>query len=155
MAGNTLKDGQALRRLMLGLQVAKAATALPAATSGTLFTVAGGRILMTGIIGECTVAVGGANNVKLIDNPTVATAADTDLCAVADLNTCDVGDLVSISGTPGDAILAAHAGAVQMILQKGIVMQEGTLQVNTSQNTAGTFAWTMFYIPIDDGAYVS
>ncbi len=148
-------DGKALRKLLLGVKVEKTATALPAGTSGNLFTIAGGRVLMTGIIGECTVAVGGANNVKLIANPTVATAADTDLCAVADLNTCDVGDLVTITGTASDAIVAAHAGGVGMLDRKGIVMQEGTLDVNTSQNTAGTFSWTLFYIPIDDGAYIT
>lgn len=148
-----LRRGQALRKLQLGLKVEKVATTVPQTTSGTLFTVAGGRILMTGIIGECTVAVGATDNIKLIANPTLATAADTDLCAAVDMNTCDVGDLLSITGAPGDNMLAAHKGSVQMIENKGIVLQEGTLDVHAHASTTGAFKWTMFYVALDVGAY--
>ncbi len=148
-----LRRGQALRKLLLGEKVEKTAAALPSGTSGTLFTVAGGRILMTGVVGECTVAVDGTNAVKLTANPTLATAADTDLCTAVDLTASDIGDLVSITGAPGDALLVAHKGAVQMIENKGILLQEGTLDVHDTQTTAGTFKWTIFYVALDVGAY--
>lgn len=147
-------EGKALRKLLMGNRVDKSATALPSSTSGSLFTIAGGRVLMTGIIGECTVAVGGANSVKLIANPTVSTAADTDLCAAVDLNTCDVGDLVTITGVASDGIVAAHAGGVGGMTRKYVVLQEGTLQVNTTATTDGTFKWTLYYVPDEDGGYV-
>ncbi len=108
---------------------------------------------MTGILGECTVAVDGTNAVKLQANPTLATAADTDLCAAVDLTASDIGDLNSITGAPGDNILVAHKGSVQMIENKGIILQEGTLDVHDTQTTAGTFKWTMFYVALDVGAY--
>ncbi len=148
-----LRRGQALRKLLLGEKVEKAAATVPQTDSGTLFTIAGGRILMTGIIGECTVAVGATDNLKLIANPTVATAADTDLCAAVDMDTCDIGDLLSITGAPGDNFLAAHKGSVQMIENKGIILQEGTLDVNAHASTTGAFKWTLFYVALDVGAY--
>jgi hypothetical protein len=141
---------QRIRDIVLGCRVDQVATALPDTTYSSLFTIAGGKVLMTAMIGECTVAVGGANNIKLVANPTVATAADTDLCATADLNTCDVGDLLSFTGTPADAILVAHKGAVQTGYP--VILTTGTVGVNTDANTAGTFKWSCFYIPIDVGA---
>ncbi len=147
-----LRRGQALRKLQLGIKVEKAAIAL--GTSGTtLFTIAGGRILMTGLIGECTVAVDGGNNLKMVANPTTATAADTDLCTAVDMTAADIGDLLSLTGAPGDGFLVAHKGAVQMIENKGIILQEGTLDIAAASTTAGTFKWTMFYVALDVGAY--
>jgi len=156
--GVSTKDndkGMALRKLKLGTKVEKAATALPSSTTGTLFTVAGGRVLITGLVGECTVAVGGSNAIKLTALPTPTTAGDTDLCAEVDLNTCDIGDLISITGAPGDNILVAHKGSVQMLENKGVLLQEGTLAVAAGSTTDGTFKWTMFYVALDNGAYVS
>ncbi len=144
---------QRIRDIVLGCRVDKTATALPDSTAGNLFTIAGGKVLVTAIIGECTVAVGGANNVKLVANPTVATAGDTDLCATADIDTCDIGDLLSITGTPADALLVAHKGAVQ--IGYPVIGQTGTLQVNTDATLAGTFKWLCFYIPIDVGATIT
>lgn len=154
MAAPSLNTRTALMQSILGVKVARATSALPQGAALSLFTVAGGRVLMTGIIGKVTTAIGGANAMKLIANPTVATAADTDLCAAVDMNTCDVGDVLSIDGTPATGMLAAHAGAVQMLGFKGIVLQEGTLQLHCAGSTTGAIAWDIWYIPLDTGAYV-
>ena len=147
--------GKALRKLLLGKKVDRATATLPQGDAGAIFTIAGGKVLMTGIVGEVTVAIGGANATKLTANPTVATAGDTDLCATVEIDTCDVGDLLSITGTPTDTLLVAHKGAVQMLLVKGIIMQTGTLDLDCVGSVTGSVKWTIFYIPIDDGAYVT
>lgn len=144
---------QRIRDIVLGCRVDKTATALAAAGQTALFNIAGGKVLMVAIVGECTVAVGGANANKLIANPTVATAGDTDLCAAVDIDTCDVGDLLSITGTPGDGLLVAHKGAVQTGYP--VILTTGTLDLHSAGNTAGTFKWSIFYIPIDVGATVA
>jgi len=146
------QQGMALRKLQLGIKVEKTATAL-GASGTTLFTVAGGRILMTGLVGECTVAVDGGNALKMVANPTLSTAPDTDLCTAVDMTLADIGDLLSLTGAPGDGFLVAHKGAVQMIENKGIILQEGTLDIAAASTTAGTFKWTMFYVALDVGAY--
>jgi len=147
--------GKALRKLLLGKKVDRATATLPQGTAGAIYNIAGGRVLMTAIVGEVTVAIGGANATKLTANPTVATAADTDLCTAVDIDTCDVGDLLSITGTPGDGLLVAHKGAVQTMGPHGVIMQTGTLDLDCAGSVAGSIKWTLFYIPIDDGAYIT
>lgn len=152
---DTYIEGKALRKLLLGRKVDRATATLPQGAAAAIYNIVGGRVLMTAIVGEVTVAIGGANATKLVANPTVATAGDTDLCATVDIDTCDIGDLLSITGTPGDAMLVAHKGAVQTMGPHGVIMQTGTLDLNCAGSVAGSVKWTLFYIPIDDGAYVT
>lgn len=147
-------EGKALRKLLLGIKVDRATATLPQGTAGAIFTIAGGKVLMTSIVGEVTVAIGGANATKLTANPTVATAGDTDLCTAVDIDTCDVGDLLSITGTPGDALLVAHKGAVQTMGPHGVIMQTGTLDLDCAGSVTGSIKWVLTYVPIDDGATI-
>ncbi len=137
----------------LGFRVDRAnTTLLPQTTNETLFTIAGGRVLMAAIIGECVTSPSGADNAKLTCYPTVATAGDTDICAALDINTCDTGDILSITGTITDAMLVAHKGAAQ--IGHPIILPIGTLNLDCDANRTGGFKWSLFYVPLDDGAYV-
>jgi len=155
MPNQNFQGRDALAQVQLGIRVDRPTATLPQGTAGSIFTITGGKVLMTGIIGEVTTAIGGANATKLIANPTVATAADTDLCAAVDINTCDIGDLLSITGTPADGLLAAHAGAVQMLGPTGVVLQTGALQLHCVGSTTGNIKWSLWYVPLDTGAYVT
>ena len=141
--------------VVLGIQVDRATATLPQTTNAAIFTIAGGTVLMTGILGEWTVACGGSDNIKLTAYPTSTTAADTDLCGAADLDACDIGDMVSITGTPGDNILVSHKGSVQMMLPKGVVLQEGGLHLDCDASRAGNVKWSLWYTPLETGAYVT
>jgi len=155
MPNQNFQGRDALAQVQLGIRVDRPTATLPQGTAGSIFTITGGRVLMTAILGEVTTAIGGANAMKLIANPTVATAGDTDLCAAADLDTCDIGDLISITGTPGDGILVAHKGSVQMMGPTGVALQTGTLQLHCAGSTAGAIKWSIWYVPLDTGAYVT
>jgi hypothetical protein len=144
---------QRIRDMILGCRVDKAATALPSSVYGALYNIAGGKVLITAMIGECTVAVGGANNVKYTVTPTAATSPVTDICADADLDTCDIGDLTSWTGIPANDILVAHKGAVQLGCPQ--ICQTGSIGVTCDATTDGTFKWVLFYFPIDVGATVA
>jgi hypothetical protein len=150
---------QSTREMMqfmkLGLPVARATATLPQTTNGSLFTISGGIVLMTAILGEVTTAVGAADNTKLTAYPTVATAGDTDLCTTVDIDTCDVGDLLSITGTPGDAMLVAHKGAVQTMGSLGVYLQQGTLDLDCDASTTGAIKWIIWYVPAEAGAYIT
>jgi hypothetical protein len=146
---------KAFREVILGARVDKAATALPSTTNGALFNVKGGKVLMTLLLGECTVAVGGANAVDFFHDPTEATAGNGAIGAAVDLNPWDVGDIVSMTGLLTDTILpAVHAGSTHASTYAGVIMTPGIVYVHTAGTTAGTFKWSLFYIPLDDGAYV-
>lgn len=142
-----------LRLALLGNKVDRAAAALPAAaTPQALFTIAGGRVLLTQIVGEVTTVIQTqANNTKLTSNPT--TGADLDVCAVLDISADAVGTLYSITGTLADALAGAGPGAVPG-MAKPIVLPVGTLDLNCAATNTGAVKWTAFWVAIDDGATV-
>ncbi len=144
--------GKARRKALLGLHIARETASLPQGGSGTLFTISDGMVLMTSIVGEVTTAIGGANATKLIGTPTTGTA--TDLCATVDINTCDVGDLLSIDGVPGNGLYSAHEGAVPVMLGQGVVLQTGNLHLNCAGSTTGNIKWVVTYVPLDANAYM-
>lgn len=133
----------------LGNVATKATGALSAADI-SLFTIAGGRVMLTSIVGEVTVAVTVANSSKLKLNPTTG-AIDADLCAALDIGSTDTpaGNLLAITGVPGDAMIrAAGLARVQtnyLILDEGVLEQE-------SAGTDGEITWTATWLPYDAGA---
>lgn len=150
---NELMLGIAARRLRLGIKVEKATADLPQTTQSALFNVVGGRVLITNILGEVTTAIQNqANNTKLVANPTTGT--DVDLCAVLSIANDEVGTLYGITGTFGDAMIGVNAGAVPE-MDKGAVVPVGTVDLSCAASNTGKVKWTLTYVPIDDGAYVT
>lgn len=142
-----------LRNHMLGIKVNKASATLPASTTQDLFTVSTGRILLTGIVGEGTTVVQTqANNTKLVSVPT--TGSSVDLCAVLDITADEVGCLYGITGTFATAMVGANAGA-GVFPALGIVIPIGTIKLSCAATNTGATKWSMTYVPIDDGAYVT
>lgn len=140
-------QGSQLRQIDLGTRVEKATGTLTAATV-PLFTIAGGRVLVTSIYGVVTTAVTVANSYKLQANPTAGTTVD--LVAATDIGTTDtpVGDVLSFDGVRASSIV--RGGAAQS-LQGGIVVTTGQIE-HVSAGTDGAITWVVTYVPLDDGA---
>jgi hypothetical protein len=141
-----------LNSSMTPQRVIKATGTLPQSVAAAKFTVTG-KCLISDIIGEVTTQIGaGANNLKLISNPTVG--ADVDLCAVVDIDADAVGTVYHITGTLADAMIATTSGAVesQSIPQ---IVTAGTIDVSCSASKTGSVKWSLFYIPLEAGAKVS
>lgn len=130
--------------------LATKATGTLAAADISLFTIAGGRVVLTSIVGEVTVAVTVANSSKLKLNPTVG-AVDADLCAALDIGSTDtpVGNLLAITGVPGDAMI--RAAGLARIQTNWLVLDEGVLE-QESAGTDGEITWTVTWLPYDTGA---
>lgn len=132
---------------------AERATALPITES--LFTVSGGRVLVTSIVGELTTACDANATVsKLQANPTTGTTRD--LCTAVDIASYAIGDLIGISGVAADALLPpASAGSIEGMTMP-VVVQEGTidLDVAAAGQITGRVKWTLRYQAIDEGAVV-
>ncbi len=144
--------GKALRKLLLGKKVERATATLPQSTAAAIFTIATGRVLLTQIIGEVTTVIQTqANNTKLTANPTVGTSVD--ICAVLSITADEVGCLYGITGLNTDALIGINAGALPA-QTRGVVLPAGTLDLDCAASNSGSVKWTLFYIPIDDGAYV-
>ena len=146
---STIIQGTQREDIVWGTKVTKATGTLTSADV-SLFTVAGGRAVVTSLIGEVTVAVTVANASLIKLNPTVA--ADTDLCAALDIGTTDtpVGHLLSITGTAADAMVR---GAGVPMLATEIIVMEGVIE-HESAGTDGEVTWTLTYVPYDDGATI-
>ena len=150
---STLIPGTSLLQLAYGTKVSKAAAALPQSTTGTLFTVSGGRILLTSIVGEVVTAIQNqANNTKLVSTPTTGTAVD--MCAVLDIANDEIGCLYTISGLPPDALYGPNAGLGQ-VQHRAQVIPIGTIKLSCAASNTGTVKWVMTYIPLDTGASVA
>jgi hypothetical protein len=135
------------------IRVSKVTATLPQSDVAAKFTITGGKVLVCDIIGEVTTELGaGANNMKLISNPTVGT--DVDLCTTLDVDTDPVGTTYHITGTLTDPLTAKISGAGESQVAP-IEISEGTIDLSCSASRAGSVKWVLFYIPIDAGAKVS
>lgn len=147
------KQIEVLKSFLFGVQVDRATATLPQTTQSALFNVVGGRVLVTSIVGEVTTAIQNqANNTKLVANPTTGT--DVDLCAVLSIANDEVGCLYGITGLFSDAMVGANAGAT-VAPRNAVVVPVGTIDLNCAASNTGSVKWSLTYVPLDDGAYVT
>ncbi len=126
--------------------------ALPATTAEALYTITGGRILVAQILGEVTTAIQNqANNAKLTHN--VTTGTDQDICAVLNIANDEVGTLYGISGVFADALLGS--GQATPAQARVVILKPGTIDLSCSATNTGSVKWTLFWMPLDAGAYVA
>lgn len=146
----SLVEPQAFTSVMLGFRVDKASATIPQTATQNLFTVAGGRVAILGLLGEVTTVIGATlTNAKLISTPTVGTAVD--LCAVLAIASKEAGTLFGISGIFADALVGANAGA-SILPQRPVVVPVGVVGLNTSASTTGATKWACWYVALDEGA---
>lgn len=149
----TMIKNSALRAVNLGRQSLRATAALPATATGALFTVAGGRILITQFIGVVTTSIQAqANAIKIVATPT--TGAVNDLCATVDVNGLAAGGLLSLTGLAGDVMVKSTGGGISG-LRNQIVVAIGVIGLNTAATNTGSVAWSMSWVPWDDAATVT
>ena len=144
--------GKAVRKITKGIAVERAAALIPQTDTESIFTVVGGKVLLLHIIGEVTVGIGNvANDTRLLFNPDDAAAGN--LCADLDIDDDAAGTIYTITGTPANAMQDSVNVPVAQAAE--IILKPGAIQLITDANSVvGQVAWTVIYVPIDDGAYV-
>jgi hypothetical protein len=148
-----LIQGTQIRDIGLGIKVDKATASLPATATGTLFTVSGGGVWVTSLIGVVTTSIQAqANAVKFVATPT--TGAVNDLSATVDVNALAAGGLLSLTGLAGDAAVKSTGGGVST-LRNPIFVNIGTIGLNTAATNTGSVRWMITYIPYETGASVA
>lgn len=146
-------DNKFIREQKYGKKVERATAALPQTAAAAIFNVVGGRVAITKIIGEVTTIIQNqANNAKIVGNPTTGT--DVDICAVLNIANDEVGCLYGITGLNSDALIGINAGALPS-QTRDVIVPVGTIDLDCSASNTGSVKWTAFYIPIDDGAYIT
>jgi hypothetical protein len=145
--------GDQLRTLLYGTKVDRATASLPATTQSAIFTVTGGRVLVTSLVGEVTTAIQNqACNLKITANPTTGT--DVDIAANLNVQADEAGCLYGITGLFSDALVGANAGAT-VAPRNPVVLPVGTLDLVTSATNTGSVKWSITYVPLDNGASVA
>jgi len=147
------QDMKFYEALYQGFRVERAAATLPASTTEDLFSIDGGRVLLTGIVGEVTTLIQTqADNTKLTFDPDNG-GTDQDLCAVLDITADPVGELYTITGVVANALRSDFA--IGQGMTNPLVLMEGDIKLDCSATNTGAIAWTLWYIPLDDGAVVT
>ena len=136
-----------------GFRVDRATSVLAQTADLSIFTVATGRVLLTLILGEVTVAIQNQANATLLKlNPT-ATGADQDMCASLDIDNDAIGEIYTISGTVGDAMRSDLLIGIGMTFP--MILSEGIIELECAASNTGSVQWTVFYLPIDQGAVIT
>jgi hypothetical protein len=140
----------------LGLPVVKAAQNLPQTATATLFTVSGGAVLVTGLLGLVTTALGATAT-----NLTVGTANDSGASIIAATTTITskpVGTIISptsSAGVGGAGSLSTALFVANYPYAISPFLVTGNITWTTSASNTGQVKWYLWYIPLDLDALVS
>lgn len=164
---SVLNPNKAFLQSILGQPAYKAAVTIPQTTTGTIFTVTGGKVAITSLVGEVTTVIGATTvNFNVTFTPSGGSAAD--LCAATACTSDAVGTLYSlVSGIATDLlsiqsvtiaasvpVLASEVPNVTFapMLRQPIVVRAGAVGFKTSASTTGAVKWVATWVPLDSGA---
>jgi hypothetical protein len=152
---STLIQGDLIRAIKLGILVNKATGTVANGTT-SLFTIAGGRVLITSLVGRVTTAIGATtSNAKLVYNPTAA-GTSFDMCTAVDIASDAVEQTYYITGSvasTGALLVGGAVGQANPIFEDGYLVQAGAIEQNLSADpVGGAITWSVTYVPYDAGA---
>lgn len=156
-------NGSEVRAIALGIRVKTASVTNPQTASTNIFTVTGGKVLITSLVGEVTTVQGAtANSFNLTYTKSGGSAADISAATVCTSDA--LGTLYTITGVAADILSAQKVGGTEVpnvtfakanVDGAGIIVPAGTMQLKASGSNTGATTWTLTYVPIDDGAAVA
>jgi hypothetical protein len=141
----TMIQGSQLRTLLLGSSVVSKATGtLDEDVTPSLFTVAGGEVLITALWAKVTTAITVANTVTIQANPTTG---DTSPIVAGDIGTTDTAAGTVLGWEPDSAAFLRNGPPASA------VVSTGTVEID-SAGTAVDGALTVYctWVPLTDGA---
>lgn len=150
--------------IIFGEYVTKLAQTPPnSGSSATLYTVAGGAVLITSLFGRVSTVLNGTTGaIALGTAPTVGTANTAGIATAGVVGGAEVGTFVAV-GQASAGLAAAlvvgttkQAGAALFLGQIAFTAYTGTITITTSVATmTGAIDWYLTYVPIDIGASVA
>jgi hypothetical protein len=150
---------QTLMDLRLGMRVDRSAALVLQATTN-LFTVVGGRVLLTGLLGEVAVII--ANTATTLQISHLRTDVTTPVATVlsaasASIAQATAGTMFTLPAAVATALVTStNNSAIYMGLSVPWVLTVGALSlVGSAAPATGTIKWSAWYIPLDDGAYMA
>lgn len=150
--------GAVLRETQFGLLVTKSALALPQTATSTLYTVSGGNVLVTGLLGVVSSATGSTvTTLSLGTVPVTGTAEAAGMATAVAITSLEAGTWVGVQASSGKAgaLVVGSDGGKTLFLPTPFVVPAGTITWTTSAGDTGGMSWYLTYVPLDTGASVS
>ena len=157
--------GTGVRLLHQGYLVKKLAQTPPnSGSSATLFTVAGGVVMVNSLVGRVSTVLSGTTGaIALGSKPTVGTEETAGIATATVIGGGEVGAMYAVVGTAAGAPTtlanggaSAKAGTVPFLSLPLFLVDTGVIEITTSVATmTGAIDWYLEYVPLDDGAQVS
>lgn len=155
---STLIQGSQLRALFGGDLVTKSNLSTAGDTTANLFTVSGGNVVVTGLVGVVTTACSStANTVSLGGSPSTGTVEHGGIATAGSITSLEIGTWLYPTFAGGSVNVlqtSGHAGAAGLF-HDPFVMVPGYVTWTTSSANSGAISWYLMYVPLDTGAYVS
>lgn len=144
--------GQDVRTVRAGILVTRTAVALPSTALGNIFTIAGGRVLITALTGIVIATLSGTNSTTVGVTPTAAGNASAPAAlSSAGIIPVTIGSAVS-SKLDGGAMIVTAAGS--LLAPTPYMALAGVVTITTASTVTGTVQWELLYVPYDTGASV-
>lgn len=152
-----LVRGASLRTALFGTLVERAAATIPQTATQSIFTVAGGRIVVTGLVGEVTTAIGAvATTLSIGLTPTVGSSSLDSVSSASAITSKQVGVLLAPALTAGNGLaVGTNAGFPVQIAGSAFTVPAGSITITTSASTTGAIKWALLYVPLDADATVA
>lgn len=141
--------------LVVGSPVVKGPLTLPQTATSTLFTVAGGAILVTSFLGLVTTATPGtANNLSVGTVPSVGTAESGGIATATAAASLAAGTWIAMPATPGAAGASLVAPAVPLTTVPVVNPYHGSVTVVISGGTVTAVFVGGVQVGSGDGTFV-
>lgn len=119
-----------------------------------IFSVNGGRVLITGLVGTVTTAIGGGSeDIELDFDPDNAEATIA-LCTATLIDADPIGTMYTLAAAVGSA-LTIGTQTVAIGPSSPWVLEEGDIVLDETGTEVGSIQWTLWYLPVDEGATVT
>lgn len=133
--------------VVLGEKVERASATLPQTATESLFTISGGRVVVTSLLGTVTVTTGSLGTGYVLVNPTVGTSYTLRSDSINGESPGFVTSHVEV----GTAWLNGTVG----VACRPLIVPEGTIDFQTNGSVVGEMLWTLTYVALDEGATVT
>lgn len=164
MSVNPAAQAVQLLAAAYGPVVTGAAKTLPATASGDIFTVTGGRVIVTSITGVVSTAIQNQTcTLSVGHKPTGGSSQTATLATATSIANLAVGGTLDVTGVSFPAALVVNAvtaltkgSDLGVVLGSGglALVPAGSIQVTTSATNTGAITWSVSYIAYDAGAVV-
>lgn len=146
-------NGTELREIALGRYLQGKTQTISGAATHSLFTVAGGEVLITRLWGKVTTAITVADTVNLQTNPT--TGDTVVIIQATDLGTTDTAAGTTL-GVTGEQIAGTSDFAKGGFALCDLVVTTGAVEsVVTGAGADGVIEWYCTWVPLTAGATVT